>query len=148
MVFWKSCLPIALVLVLTGCFSRGDLPELGQVTGLVMLDGLPLQDASVEFLPENKNPSIGVTGSDGRYTLTFHRDANGALLGLHKVRISTFRKSYPDNNGHRSPSVPERVPAKYNRKTELQVEVTPGKQQHNFELSSDGPVGQPSNSDG
>ena len=123
-----------------GCYQASDLPELGNVTGVVTLDGEPLPGASVEFVPENRNPSIGLTDEQGRYTLTFHASADGALIGEHKVRISTFQSAFQDNEGTRHPAVPERVPARYNKRTELVAEVKPGEQTLDFALTSEGEI--------
>jgi hypothetical protein len=128
---------IMVLLALSGCFGASDLPELGDVTGVVTLDDEPLSNASVEFIPENRNPSIGLTDEQGRYKLTFHASADGALIGRHEVKISTFQAPYQDNEGTHHPAVPERVPARYNKRTELEAEVGPGHQELNFALTSD-----------
>jgi hypothetical protein len=135
---------LLVLLALSGCWGASDLPELGDVTGVVTLDGEPLPHASVEFIPENRNPSIGLTDDQGRYKLTFHANADGALIGRHKVKISTFQAPYQDNEGTHHKAVPERVPAQYNRRTELEAEVQPGSQELNFPLTSDGEAAGPS----
>ena len=79
-------LPLA-VLSLAGC-SGDDVPELGQVAGVVMQAGQPSENALVEFYPETGRPSLGRTGPDGHYTLIYTPGNNGALVGSHTVRIT------------------------------------------------------------
>lgn len=110
-------LATALVLIniaVSGCGGDGTAPPLSQVSGIVKLDGAPLAKASVTFQPVGKGrPSFGITDENGRYTLKFSERATGAIYGRHQVQISTWQEGY-DNKGSWIPSVPERVPAKYN----------------------------------
>ena len=93
-----------------GCGSSG--PELGSVTGTVTLGGKPLADALVQFQPEKDgSPSTARTDAEGHYELMYLADTKGALLGKHKVIVSTFRqKSNPDGT---TTTIPERVPVQY-----------------------------------
>ena len=117
-------------LLAAGCGGggAGDQPELGQVSGVVTLDGQPLPNATVEFSPEQGRPSIGKTDEEGHYELQYTQDETGAKIGPHKVRIRTFDYATPD--------AAERVPAKYNEQTELTADVTPGSNTIPFELES------------
>jgi hypothetical protein len=117
-------------LLLTGCGGPGNV---GGVEGVVTLDGKPLPNAMVQFQPENGRPSVGTTDADGRYVLQYTADATGAALGRHTVRISTGGKRMNAETGEIK-VYPELVPAKYNTRTELTVEVKPGGNELNFEL--------------
>ena len=55
-------------------------------------------------------------------------------MGKHKVLITTGGKK-PDSNGNYT-EVPEMIPEKYNTKSELIVEVTSGRNTHDFELTT------------
>lgn len=110
---------LALVALLTVGCGGSELP-LGQVEGTVLLDGQPLPNAIVEFQPAgpqgNGRPSIGETGPDGKYKLRFSKERWGAVVGKHKVLITTFSS---DGEGN----FQERVPAVYNTGSTLQRDV-------------------------
>jgi len=123
------------LLLIAGCGgTRGDLAP---VTGNVKLDGRPLPDALVEFIPQGGKGvvSVGRTDSDGNYYMMASRTAQGASLGVNRVRISTYE--ILDQNGKQVP-VPEKVPTKYNSETELSVTVEPGDNTFDFDLSTAG----------
>lgn len=126
---------LAVVLVI-GC-SKGDLP-LAQVEGVVLLDGQPLANATVEFQPEEGaakgRPSIGETGADGKYKLRFSRDQWGAAIGRHKVLITTYS---PSGDGR----FKERVPAAYNSNTTLVRDVEGRQNWLDFDLQTTAPQG-------
>jgi hypothetical protein len=88
----------------------------------VMLDGKPLQDAQVVYVPEPYlaewlHPSSGVTGSDGitgigvpaEYLAKDHQRLRAVHSGVYKVQIT-------------HPKV--KIPAKYNEKTTLGRELS------------------------
>ena len=132
-----SCATAALVAV--GCSNAG--PELAQVRGRITLDGKPLRDAAVMFVPETGRPATARTDLDGVYELAYTQGNRGALLGTHEVRISTYRPGYegetPEGVRRSITERPERVPARYNEESELSVEVTPGNNEFNFDLMSE-----------
>ena len=124
---------LALSVLLAGCSGRSDL---GQVSGKVTLDGEPLADARIEFSPTLQGSiSNGRTDENGEYSLMFSRSVAGASLGENLVRISTHDVGFDPSKGEFS--IPERVPAKYNRNSQLKVVVESGKNRHDFDLSSD-----------
>lgn len=109
-------------------------PELADVSGVVTLDGAPLDGATVTFQPlpgegedadNHVSASVGLTDNEGRYTLMYVKDAAGAALGRHQVTISA-----PMSNGR------ERLPRRYNSASELIFEVQSGSNEKNFELAS------------
>lgn len=120
-------------LAVAGC---GGGPKLGKVYGTVTLDGQPLPNAKVTFQPtfEGGSPSDAVTNENGEYVLKFLEGKEGALVGEHQVRISTYRQLSSTDPGGPG-EVPERVPAKYNTETELTKEVTKGSQEISFALT-------------
>jgi len=133
---------VALILVvivglfsLTGCGTGG--PALGQVEGTVTLDGVPLPGARVIFTPvDGGRSSMAVTDGSGHYELEFAAGKKGAVVGKHKVTISTFEAGEKDDSGQLVGFVPERVPAKYNTNSTLEVEVKRGHQVIDFPLDS------------
>jgi hypothetical protein len=123
---------IICVVVLAGC-GGSDLPELGQVTGTVKMDGNPLAGATVTFAPEKGAASTAVTDASGRYELVYIREHKGALLGLHSVRIS---KPSEDESS-------DVVPAAYNTETTLSADVKSGPNQFDFDVKSTVQTGAP-----
>jgi hypothetical protein len=122
----------SVVMPLAGC---GGVSDVGSVTGTVTLDGQPVPDATVIFQPEVEGPqSTGRTDATGKFELAYSTTGIGAKVGKHKVLITTGGKK-PDSSGNLT-EVPETIPEKYNAKSELTVEVTPGRNTHDFELTS------------
>ena len=112
--------------LLSGCGSAG--PELGEVAGLVTLDEKPVSGAYVQFVPaKGGRPAGGLTDPQGRYLLTYSATETGALVGPAKVLITT---------GDPEGGVKESLPATYNSKTTLTVDVGPGKNTFDFPLKS------------
>jgi len=119
------------VLFLAGCGDSG--PERGEVTGTVTLDGRPLAEATVVFQPAQGSPSYGETDSQGRYRLGYTADKPGAVVGKHRVSITTARVKGPPGE---EVEVPERVPAEYNSQSEVTREVEPGENVFDFSITT------------
>src|SRR5262245_38752936 len=77
------------IALLAGCGEGG--PRLGQVTGKVTLDGKPLPNVSVTFMPKEGGTASGVTDANGNYELT-HNNGKGAPLGKNMVAVTTVQK--------------------------------------------------------
>ncbi len=124
---------LMLAVAALGC-SRGDLPALGEVEGLVLADGQPLKGGKIAFVPaDGGRTSDGVIGDDGRYRLIYSKDELGAKVGQHTVKISTEN----DVGGG------ERIPEKYNVTSELTAQVEGGrKNQIDFSLEGVKPAKQ------
>jgi hypothetical protein len=125
----------ALALVL-GC---GDSLNYAPVSGKITMDGRPLPDVVVFFQPTGKvNPgpgSAGRTDAEGRYSLEGDgNQRNGALVGTHRVEIHPAVDGSAEGEKHPPPTV--RIPIRYNQESELTFEVKPGKNEANFNLSS------------
>jgi len=119
---------VGLSAALTGC-GGGPGVEIAPVSGRVTLDGRPVKGAYVEFIPKKGGrPSGGITDEEGRYTLQYSLDDVGAVLGPARVLVTT---GDPENPKER----PELIPARYNKQTILEVEVTADQHEHNFELT-------------
>ena len=123
-----------------GCGGSGG-PEFAKVYGTVTLDGNPLDRALVTFSPEGDtsgSPSLGETDSDGQYELRFSRSIKGALVGSHTVQISTAIEIENEEGDYVRMS--ERVPVRYNAKTELVRKVESGRNKIDFELEGGGEI--------
>lgn len=131
--------------MIAGCGNDG----LEKVTGVVTLDGQPLENAQIEFIPtgETGSSAYGRTDSDGEFVLEFSGSSKGAMPGEYQVGISTYDVADPDNN---IPAKDEVVPKKYRGDgSELIRTVKEGEKNHfEFELTSEGSeVEQPKNVD-
>jgi hypothetical protein len=137
------------ILLALGC---GGSKTLAPVSGVVTLDGKPLPDAYVAFEPvENNNgpnkaptTSGGQTDENGAYSLKAVTGEKGALVGSHKVRISIPKVLQPQDSNtdarqrrRAGPTEVEKLPARYNAKSELTCAVPPeGRTNANFDLKS------------
>ncbi|MDZ4821608.1 MAG: hypothetical protein SGJ20_21820 [Planctomycetota bacterium] len=130
----------ALVLIsVVGCGDSG--PELFPVQGKVTLDGKPLADAGVMFMPTDKGPSAnGTTDSDGHFELMTVNRA-GAIRGTHPVVIAK-RKYVPLKPGDEPVPAGVRAewysPKKYSNPATsgLTADVGDGDNNFNFDLRS------------
>jgi hypothetical protein len=130
------CLLVAACFVTVGC-GGSNLPPTGTVTGVVTVDGQPIEGASVEFIPSSGRPSVGLTDASGKYELMITNDDKGALVGSHKVRITTLVN--PVSSEGDGPTVEgrkEMLPAKYHDESELTAEVASGSNTIDFALTT------------
>jgi hypothetical protein len=105
---------------------------IGSVSCQVLLDGRPLRDATVTFVPEKFmaaaiKPASGVSDGKGVVELkTEGYDLAGVQPGFYRVEIS-----------QKDPSGQERLPARYNKETVLGQEIGPAlREDIVFRLSS------------
>ncbi|HVJ69639.1 MAG TPA: carboxypeptidase-like regulatory domain-containing protein [Caulifigura sp.] len=123
-------------LVMLGLCGCGRPENIGRVSGQVTLDGAPLEGALVQFEPlAGNSPSGGLTDAAGKYSLTYTREIKGAEIGEHRVIITTQNGGDPDASPP-IPKSPERLPARYNRKSELRAKVETGTNMLDFKLES------------
>jgi hypothetical protein len=127
-----------LSLVCLGC-DRG--PEIASVEGTVTMDGKPLPNASVVFIPENGRPAGARTDERGHYVLEFTEGRQGAIPGKNWIRINTAAEASEAADGTPIPAQRETIPAKYNTQSALEFTVEAGKKNiANFDLDSKGPL--------
>jgi hypothetical protein len=62
-------------------------PKIAPVRGRVTVNGQPVPDGKIRFIPEHGRPAIGSIAADGTYTLTTNKPGDGALVGTHRVSI-------------------------------------------------------------
>jgi len=92
--WWSVVLSAALLASwsLAGCAGRGG-PATEFVGGVVTLDGAPLENATVTFIPAESGGAVasGVTGADGRFSLTTASAGavagKGAPVGAYDVTV-------------------------------------------------------------
>jgi hypothetical protein len=112
--------------------------EFGHVTGKVSLNGKPLDEVRVMFLPDTMAGNLGahsecISDADGNYELIYSLDPDikGALVGFHRVIIEDIAAE-----NAREKRRPVRISAKYSNsaRTPLIEEVASGEQTINLEL--------------
>jgi hypothetical protein len=125
---WNWALALVVVSValsvVAGCQQRSKLPPIAVTTGLVTLDGKPLDGGTVTFIPDSEKGTTGPTGvseidKSGHYRIITAKQ-NGAIVGFHKVRVVSLDSTKPGN--------PWRIPILYDTPEEsgLAAEVKAG----------------------
>ncbi len=85
-----ACLAILSI----GCGPDG--PELYEVSGTATHNGKPLADLEIRFFPvDGSRPSTGKLDENGKFTLTFSKNRQGAVGGEHVVSVE-FQTTDPD----------------------------------------------------
>ena len=129
----------AVLLFLCGC--SGSKADRGAIHGAVTLNGKPLEQGSILFMPMEgtRGTVAGAEIKDGRYQLSA---TTGPAVGWSRVEIRAMRKTgrmVPKAFGRPGEMVPEKAEAvspKFNSKTELKVEIKPGDNTADFKVSS------------
>jgi len=122
-----------------GC-GTGGAASRAPVEGKVTLDGTPVQDGSITFVPTGgtKGPSAGGPIQGGRYSLPA---ADGPVVGRHRVEIRAPQptgKKLPDpyQPGKTVDQVLDAVPERYNTASTLERDVNSGRNVIDFELTT------------
>ena len=148
---------LSLALLVAGCGSEEDGPELAPVNGVVKYQGQPLKGATVTFAPKDtaaggRFVAIGSTNENGQYELKIGA-RTGAKDGAHFVAISAPNPDSPivqDPRQARMPQTPEvmreasLIPLPYSDmvKSGLSAEVKLGETNvFDFNLTEDGTGG-------
>lgn len=137
-----------MLLSLPGCGGSSDQPDLGQVSGAITFDGKPLSGVVVVFQPDNGRPASGRTDAEGKYELTYIRSTLGTKVGLNRVEIAPSEEDDapeemevdPDSVETKRPakfkSGKPKIPPRYNIRSKLEVDVQPGENTFDFDLTS------------
>jgi len=135
---FQSASALLILVALTGCHD--DAPPIGQVTGTVTHQGKLVPNLTISFMPTNGRPSWGMTDSDGRYTLHWDEDHDGAEVGKHMVSVA-FVPGSQSNEGGRAktaPATPQEQKSIINKygidKSSLTMEVKSGRQTIDLKL--------------
>ena len=125
------------VSVFSGCGHGGRVPLEGTVT----LDGQPLKEGAIQFnpLPGTPGPTAGGEIVDGKFAII---PSGGPFAGKFSVQITsagpTGRKVFDPPSKKMIDEYTQCLPARYNRQSQLQTEVTPaGPNRFDFALTSE-----------
>lgn len=143
---WATTGLLYISVTLVGC--GGSDGRLG-LKGTVTLDGQPLTEGAIVFIPEpgTQGPAAGGKIVDGQFTVAA---AKGTMTGAFRVKITALRKTgkkvfdptaQMQGSGARDELVDELkqyIPARYNSKSELTADVVDGgKNRFEFALDSE-----------
>ena len=132
------------MLLPTGCdpdYQGG--PATADVVGSVTMDGHPVQNAHVVFIPikyesvsgQTQNFSYGTTDATGNFTLKMANGKAGAAKGIHRVLISKLSQADAKKNESFKAAIAtldrvslaqpknEEIPLFYNKQSELTFDV-------------------------
>ena len=141
----RHCLTLAACVSLVACGCSRSSP-LGQVEGTVRIDGQPIGQVMVVFVPEDKNlpQSMGVTDDLGRFKLRCNNGRAGAAVGQNRVTLvdaatAAVPKGREEDPPDPSQIPPSRIPTVYNRATQtpLRQTVAAGSQTITIDIPAD-----------
>ncbi len=151
--YFFSMVSLTSFLLAIGCAdpTQPDYYKLGlvDVSGTVLLDGNPLDNATIEFVdPDSQSFSYGITDASGHYTLMFDSRKSGIIPGEKQIRI---RSGVPSGLAEGATAVateeedPDRVveatsvavPSCYKELGKVKVTVSGSESNFDFDLSSD-----------
>ena len=81
-------LGFVLTILWSGVGCSDGRPARVTVSGQVLIDGAPLSQGNIKFVPEGARPSAGIIAEDGRFTLTCYDGNDGVVPGTHRVQVS------------------------------------------------------------
>ena len=130
----KYAIPLVFTALLVGCSQEGGF-KLAKVSGTVTLDGQPVAGAGLEFVADAGGVAYGRTDASGRYYMSFGNSRTGAIVGRNQVRITAGDRVTVGEKKYESTEV---FPKKYNKESELVVEVASGSNTFDFKCESAG----------
>jgi hypothetical protein len=121
---------VVCALAAAGCDGSG----LADVSGTVTVDGTAIEEGAITFYPvDGQGQTAGGPIKDGKYSVP-------VSVGLMKVSIS-YPKAIGKKKLYNTPESPEGIiwkeglPARYNEKTELTLDVKSGRNTKDWELT-------------
>lgn len=133
MPFYASILPIAALL--SGC-GGDDGPVKYEVTGLVTVNGEPLDEGEIRFLPEDGHGTVGATRiENGEFTLM--SEAGNKRVEIRSAKAgegAAEQFKFPGGTAMPSNLRFETIPKQYNQESTLTALVTSDGENH-FEFA-------------
>jgi hypothetical protein len=111
-------------------------PPVGTITGEVTFDGQPVKDGHVLLSPvDGVGQPGGATIRDGKFRAE-KVPVNKMKVELHGNKVVGKRKAYDTPESPWEDDIAELLPAKYNSKSDLTLEVKKGDQDVKYDLKS------------
>ncbi len=138
---YKNAALLGLVTLLGTVLGCGGGLELAPASGKVTLDGQPLADAAVTFVPVEGGPvASGVTDEQGNFSVNT-TNKPGAVPGEHHVTVTKQIVTGVNEDGTIAPGGIQTewiVPQQYSKPDTSGLTATVGEQQeHTFDLPSE-----------
>jgi hypothetical protein len=122
-----ACLLFALLFA--GCSGETE----GTVSGTVRVDGVPVEKGAITFIPaDGKTSTSGGEIKDGRYSV--HVPVGKMKVSISVPKETRKKKLYPTPDSPEMAMYDESLPARYNSKTELDLDVKSGKNPKDWDL--------------
>jgi hypothetical protein len=131
----RGSLLLLSLLTVAGGAGCSDAPPRGTVNGTVTLDGNPLKEGYVRFVPaDGKSQPASANVVNGKFSAA-------VPLGEMRVEFSAPKvvgrhKAYDTPDSPVVEDVDELLPARYNAQSELKITVKKGSQDETFRLTS------------
>jgi len=132
---------VAAAATFIGCGAGG--PERVEVRGKVTLNGQPLDQGTISFIPTGttQGPTTGAIIENGAYVVPADK---GAVLGSHLVQITSVQPTGrkieagpPEPTGTMVDEVKQVVPAQYNTNSTLTIDIQSGVNENvDFEIEA------------
>jgi hypothetical protein len=109
--------------------------EHGTVTGTVTLDGQPLQNGIIHFVPaDGRTATADEPIADGKFSIKV--PVGEKKVSISAPKVTGKRKMYDTPDSPTVDVVEELLPPQYNRQSTLTLTVKPGKQEQTYDLKS------------
>jgi len=84
------CLCLGGLMAVVGCSKGSHLPKTVPASGVVTLDGKPVDGAQVILVPDGGGVTgaYGATDAYGRFSVRAYEEKDGAIPGAYKVQVS------------------------------------------------------------
>ena len=127
-----------LFVAMASCLGCGSVYD-SQVSGVVILDGIPLERGIVAFYPKQKGPvAHGIIQADGSYTVFTGRE-EGMPSGDYDVTIVSTEAAEPNSNGTGPPPPGRRLTSEHlsdRKTTDLHYTIEPGNNKIEIQIES------------
>jgi hypothetical protein len=124
--------PLVILGVPAGCTGGGGR---GTVSGEVQLDGQPLKQGIIRFVPaDGQSQTADAAITDGKFTAQV--PVGEKVVEITAPKVVGKHKAYDAPDSPEVEDVAELLPARYNARSELRMTVAKGKQEKVFELQS------------
>jgi hypothetical protein len=128
------------VLASAGCGSADQKSPRVQVSGVVTLDGAPLESGQISFVPKDGKlqPTGAEIGAGGKFSAAV---APGEMqVEIRSPKVTGTRKAYDTPDSPLIDVTKEQIPSRYNTKSELVIDVIAGQNDDKlkFELTTSG----------